>query len=71
LEEIDSGSIVIDGTPLDENKKNRLEIRKEVGMVFQSFNLFPHKTVLGNITLAPGLVRKKARRRPRRWPWTS
>ena len=61
LEEIDSGSIVIDGTPLDENKKNRLEIRKEVGMVFQSFNLFPHKTVLGNITLAPGLVRKKSR----------
>ena len=59
LEEIDSGSIVIDGTPLDENKKNRLEIRKEVGMVFQSFNLFPHKTVLGNIILAPGLVRKK------------
>ena len=59
LEEIDSGSIVIDGTPLDENKKNRLEIRKEVGMVFQSFNLFPHKTVIGNITLAPGLVRKK------------
>jgi ABC-type polar amino acid transport system ATPase subunit len=38
LEEIDNGSIVIDGTPLDENKKNRLEIRKEVGMVFQSFN---------------------------------
>ena len=61
LEEIDSGSIVIDGTPLDENKKNRLEIRKEVGMVFQSFNLFPHKTVLGNITLAPGLVRKKSK----------
>jgi ABC-type polar amino acid transport system ATPase subunit len=61
LEEIDSGSIVIDGTPLDENKKNRLEIRKEVGMVFQSFNLFPHKTVLGNIILAPGLVRKKSK----------
>ena len=61
LEEIDSGSIVIDGMPLDENKKNRLEIRKEVGMVFQSFNLFPHKTVLGNIILAPGLVRKKSK----------
>jgi polar amino acid transport system ATP-binding protein len=61
LEEIDSGSIVIDGTPLNDNKKNRLEIRKEVGMVFQSFNLFPHKTVLGNITLAPRLVRKKSK----------
>jgi ABC-type polar amino acid transport system ATPase subunit len=66
LEEIDSGSIVIDGTPLDENKKNRLEIRKEVGMVFQSFNLFPHKTVLGNITLAPGLVRKKSKNESRK-----
>jgi polar amino acid transport system ATP-binding protein len=61
LEEIDSGSIVIDGIPLDENKKNRLEIRKEVGLVFQSFNLFPHKTVLDNITLAPRLVRKKSK----------
>ena len=60
LEEIDSGSIVIDDVPLDENKKNRWEIRKEVGMVFQSFNLFPHKTVLANITLAPKLVRKKS-----------
>jgi ABC-type polar amino acid transport system ATPase subunit len=61
LEEIDSGSIVIDGTPLDESKKNRLEIRKEVGMVFQSFNLFPHMTVLENITLAQRLVRGKSR----------
>jgi ABC-type polar amino acid transport system ATPase subunit len=61
LEEIDSGSIVIDGIPLDKNKKNRLEIRKEVGLVFQSFNLFPHKTVLDNITLAPRLVRRKSK----------
>ncbi len=59
LEEIDSGSITIDGIPLDENKKNRLEIRKEVGMVFQHFNLFPHLTVLRNITLAQVLVRKR------------
>ena len=42
LEEIDAGSIVIDGIPLDRRKKNRFEIRKEEGMVFQSFNLFPH-----------------------------
>ncbi len=61
LEEIDSGSIVVDGIPLDDNKKNRLEIRKEVGMVFQLFNLFPHLTVLDNINLAQRRVRKKSR----------
>lgn len=61
LEEIDSGSITIDGIPLDDNKKNRLEIRKEVGMVFQHFNLFPHLTVLRNIVLAQMLVRKRSR----------
>ncbi len=61
LEEIDSGSITIDGIPLDNDKKNRLEIRKEVGMVFQHFNLFPHLTVLRNISLAQMLVRKRSR----------
>ena len=61
LEEIDSGSIVIDGISLDDNKKNRLEIRKEVGMVFQQFNLFPHMTVLDNVNLAQRRVRKKSR----------
>jgi ABC-type polar amino acid transport system ATPase subunit len=61
LEEIDSGTITIDGIPLDHRKKNRLEIRKEVGMVFQAFNLFPHMTVMDNITLAQILVRKKSK----------
>lgn len=60
LEEIDSGRIVIDDIPLDEDEKNRLEIRREVGMVFQSFNLFPHMTVLENINLAQRLVRRKS-----------
>jgi len=61
LEEIDSGTIVIDGILLDDKKKNRLEIRKEVGMVFQQFNLFPHMTVLDNVNLAQRRVRKKSK----------
>ena len=61
LEEIDSGFIVIDGIALDDSKKNRLEIRKEVGMVFQQFNLFPHMTVLDNVNLAQRRVRKKSK----------
>jgi ABC-type polar amino acid transport system ATPase subunit len=61
LEEPDSGTIVVDGIPLDNNRRNRLEIRKEVGLVFQSFNLFPHMTVLENVNLAQIRVRKKAK----------
>ena len=61
LEEVDGGSIVIDGIPLDDNKQHQLEIRKEVGMVFQLFNLFPHMTVVDNINLAQVLVRKKTK----------
>ncbi len=61
LEEIDSGVIIVDSIPLDDNEKHRLEIRREVGMVFQSFNLFPHMTVEENISLAQRLVRKKSR----------
>jgi len=60
LEEIDSGMIVIDGIPLDDNPKNRLAIRKEVGIVFQHFNLFPHMTALANINLAQQKVRRRS-----------
>ena len=57
LEEIDSGTITVDGVPFTGSSPNRREIIKKIGMVFQSFNLFPHLTVLENISLAPRLVR--------------
>ncbi|TVQ38416.1 MAG: amino acid ABC transporter ATP-binding protein [Spirochaetaceae bacterium] len=57
LETVDRGTIVVDGIPLDHDRSNRLEIRKEVGMVFQQFNLFPHMTVGENIDLAQRRVR--------------
>jgi polar amino acid transport system ATP-binding protein len=59
LEEIDSGEILIDGVNLYDKKANINEIREEIGMVFQLFNLFPHKTVLENVTLAQQVVRKR------------
>ena len=58
LEEHQRGSIVVDGIELSNDVRNIDSIRKEVGMVFQSFNLFPHLTVMQNITLAPLKVRK-------------
>jgi polar amino acid transport system ATP-binding protein len=61
LERADSGTIVVDGIPLDEDRHHRLEIRQEVGMVFQSFNLFPHLTALENLNLAQMRVRRRDR----------
>ena len=58
LEKHQKGQIIIDGTELNDNVKNIREIRAEVGMVFQQFNLFPHLTALENITLALKRVRK-------------
>jgi general L-amino acid transport system ATP-binding protein len=57
LERHDAGTIVVDGIELSDDVRNIQEIRRETGMVFQSFNLFPHLTVLDNITLAPRNVR--------------
>ncbi|MBK5992525.1 amino acid ABC transporter ATP-binding protein [Streptomyces microflavus] len=59
LETIESGSILIDGKPLPEEGKGLAQLRAEVGMVFQSFNLFAHKTVLANVSLAQLKVRKR------------
>jgi general L-amino acid transport system ATP-binding protein len=61
LEEHDSGRIVVDGTALTDDIRNIQEIRRETGMVFQQFNLFPHLSVLENITIAPRLVRKRSK----------
>jgi general L-amino acid transport system ATP-binding protein len=60
LEEHERGEIIVDGITLNNDVRNVATIRSEIGMVFQSFNLFPHLTVLQNITLAPMWVR--------RWP---
>jgi general L-amino acid transport system ATP-binding protein len=57
LEEHQSGKIVVDGTELTNDLKKIDEVRREVGMVFQHFNLFPHLTILENLTLAPIFVR--------------
>ena len=58
LEDISNGKIVVDGKDLYDKKTNINKLRQEVGMVFQHFNLFPHLTILENITLAPIKVKK-------------
>jgi glutamate transport system ATP-binding protein len=62
LETIDSGRITIDGAPLPAEGRDLARMRAKVGMVFQSFNLFGHKTVLENVVLGPIKVRKVSRR---------
>jgi polar amino acid transport system ATP-binding protein len=65
LEEINKGSIIVDGFDVHDKENNINSIRQELGMVFQSFNLFPHKTVLENLTMAPiklkGMEKEEAR----------
>src|ERR1700719_5124086 len=62
LEEHQQGRIVVSGIELNADLKNIDAVRREVGMVFQQFNLFPHLTVLQNLTLAPVWVRKLSRK---------
>ena len=61
LETIDKGAISLDGQPLPQEGKELANLRAEVGMVFQSFNLFAHKTILENVTLGPIKVRKMSK----------
>ena len=61
LEEHDEGTIIVDGIELTEDVKDITSIRRNIGMVFQQFNLFPHLTVLDNLTLAPLKARKMSR----------
>jgi general L-amino acid transport system ATP-binding protein len=63
LERHDEGRIVVDGIELSDDIRNISQIRSEIGMVFQSFNLFPHLTILQNVTLAPRNVRHWPRRK--------
>jgi general L-amino acid transport system ATP-binding protein len=58
LEKHDRGRVVVDGIELTDDVRHIQEVRRETGMVFQQFNLFPHLTVLDNVTLAPRLVRR-------------
>jgi polar amino acid transport system ATP-binding protein len=62
LEKIDYGSIVVDGFKVHDDNTDINKVREEVGMVFQSFNVFPHKTVLDNLNLAQTVVRKRSKK---------
>ena len=59
LEDIDEGEVLLGEEKVNPNKKNLSRTRERIGMVFQSYDLFPHKTILQNITLAPIKVKKR------------
>ena len=61
LEEVNAGTIIVDGFNIYDKAVNINKVREEVGMVFQQFNVFPHKTVLENLTLAQTVVRKRSK----------
>ncbi|MDI2588748.1 amino acid ABC transporter ATP-binding protein [Psychrobacillus sp. NEAU-3TGS] len=66
LEETTSGTILLDNINLTDKKININKVRQDIGMIFQQFNLFPHKTVLENIIIAPMKIRKKSRQEAER-----
>ena len=61
LETVDSGEVLLDGEPITAHGKNMSQMRQKIGMVFQSYDLFPHKTILGNVILAPVKVQHRSR----------
>lgn len=61
LEEIQGGVITVDGLPVEAGKRDITKLRQKIGMVFQSYELFPHKTVLDNIILAPTKVQRRSK----------
>ena len=61
LEEIQGGRILLDGQEVDGKAKNIAQIRQKLGMVFQSYDLFPHKTIIENVTLSPIVVQKRSK----------
>ena len=65
LERVDAGTVKIDGSPLPAEGRELARLRAQVGMVFQSFNLFPHLTVLDNVTLGPVRVRREPKTQAR------
>ena len=67
LEEHQKGNIIVDGTEISEDTKNIEQVRAEVGMVFQQFNLFPHLSILDNCTLAPIWVKKMPKNKLKNW----
>ncbi len=69
LEPIDAGAIMLDGVDISWPGYDANDVRRKVGIVFQSFNLFPHLSVLNNVTLAPRKVLKESKER-RRTAWT-
>ena len=66
LEPIQSGEICLDGENISEGKTKWSEVRQKIGMVFQSYDLFPHMTVMDNILLGPTKVQKRIKKRQRR-----